>query len=124
MADAIIEQHKSCAYCSEFKPFSEYSDNWRAKDGKDHRCKVCVREYQMARYYDETDDYKDRQLANARQFNRENPGYNRQWRKNNPGYARQWRKDNPDKVAEYKRRYYAKRKARKAKGEDVHERAV
>jgi len=38
--------------------------------------------------------------------------YQRAWLAANPGYIEQWKKDNPDKVREYARKYYHKRKSK------------
>ena len=49
--------------------------------------------------------------------------YNREWRKSHPELMKasrdRWRKANPDKIKEYNRRQYERRKALKQKGADT-----
>jgi len=44
---------KKCSKCCEYKPFDEFHNQKKCKDGKICNCKMCVKAYQKAHYTDE-----------------------------------------------------------------------
>lgn len=50
-----MAESKACSYCGTVKPLSEYHNQTKAKDGKQHRCKTCAKEL-ASKWYRENKD--------------------------------------------------------------------
>lgn len=91
---------KRCSKCGEEKPATlEYFHRRNlSRDGLCHKCKVCVRAYQVAN--------RERIAERRRTYRAESPKYKE--------YMRAWRAENRAHVAEYEHAYWAMNKERKA----------
>lgn len=138
---------KTCYKCKLEKPVDEFYNNRKTKDGKDHRCKQCARDYKAAnrdkftRY--ETDRYNRkrkeiREKVNAKYVHR----YTRipSTPESIKASKNKWKKKNPHKLTEYASRrraaqynqvppdvdlkaiqeIYKEARQRRLNGEDVH----
>jgi len=61
---------KTCSICGESKPHSEYHNNKSKPDGKDHRCKACIKERDRLRYQRKREEILAHK-ANYRRANRD-----------------------------------------------------
>lgn len=89
---------KTCSYCGQSKPLSEFHKDKSRKDGLQYRCKICDRP-------------KNKRWQ---QNNREKELFrNRCWRQANPDKeierGKRWRQSNPDKVNARSAKYRATR---------------
>lgn len=85
---------KTCSKCGETKPLTEYGKKASNRDGRQARCKPCVK-------VDKAESWQ-RNLESNRAKNREHYLANREAR---IAWQVAWKKANPDKVAEYGRTY-------------------
>lgn len=82
MADVVVSEKQCCA-CGKIKPFADFCNLARSKDGKDFRCKPCKLEYDRAYMRQNAARVKLRKV----EYNRENAERNsktqRAWRERN-----------------------------------------
>lgn len=121
---------KTCSECRALKPLDDFHRNKARSDGRQSRCKACVKRYDQARQARDR-DRRNAQSAAYYAANREriNERY-RERRKNDPEWAeverarskayyeghraealensKRWRKANPERYAEHQRRWRAR----------------
>jgi len=103
-------ESKRCSKCKIEYPMSDFYPDKRSTDGKESQCKHCKKEYnaknreliaarKSARYYENIDEIKKKQLE-YRELHREEAR----------ATSRKWREDNPEKAKENVRKYYTENK--------------
>ena len=108
---------KTCKYCQECKPLSEFSKSAASKDGLQNRCKSCMKLYrernktsitnQRKEYYAKNKDNIIQKSKNYYLANKDRcRAYQREWIKNNPEKCAQYQKNYAPKLLEYQRNRY------------------
>lgn len=86
MPDEHTESGRPCTRCGIWKPLTDYSPNWRYRDGYMRRCKACMNELGRQHYAKKKLDPK--------------------WYAERRAKARRWLRDNPEKFEVQKRRAF------------------
>lgn len=107
---------KHCHGCDQPKPLDEFGRRSASKDGRNSRCKACMRAYHRA-YYQANKARRRAQLRRHYAAHRERyRDYARERRRKYPkkiaAYHAQWRRKNPHKVRAMRRRAYQRQKER------------
>jgi len=93
--------YKTCSKCKETKPVGEFHKNRSRVDGYAHRCKLCVKQYQIDNAKAIAKYNKQYQIDNAKAI-AENK---KQYRIDNAKAIKQYRIDNAKAIAENKKQY-------------------
>lgn len=124
--------HKACSKCGETKPLTDYGVKSAARDGRNSRCKPCVKvdkaeswqrhlESNRAKNRANYLAHREARIAGQAAWKKANPDkvreYGRIWRERNPGRdtedTRRWIAENPERAAVNFKRNTLKRRARK-----------
>ena len=108
--------YKTCSKCKETKPVGEFHKNRSRVDGYAHRCKLCVKQYQIdnakaiAKYNKQYQIDNAKVIAeNKKQYRIDNAKAIKQYRIDNAKAIaennKQYRIDNATAIAEYKKQY-------------------
>lgn len=103
---------KVCKICGEEKPLDDYHKARDNRDGKDSRCKACVK-IGLAKWKKENREHvKQRDKDYRKEHKEDRTEYNKQWHKDHPGHKLEWERENRKKNPE---RYRNKTRRRRAK---------
>lgn len=89
---------KVCTKCGEEKALVDFSNRSAAKDGKQPKCKACVKKYR--------EENKERISEQKREYHRAN-------REHRLEYNREYRQANKERISEQKREWYQANKERR-----------
>lgn len=98
----MSEPSKACSMCGEVKPLSSFSTDRRRKDGRQARCLVCHRAYQV--------EWKQRNPERYRELRRQEyaqrKGKIATWRAANRDRIKQWDRDRRARMTKAEREAY------------------
>jgi len=92
---------KTCTKCEQEKPLEEFHKHKGFKDGRQSRCKGCVKQYY--------ENNKDHIREQKKQYQQNNKEKRKQYLENNKEhfkeYRKQYRENNREKMREYRKQY-------------------
>ncbi|NOR84505.1 hypothetical protein GQ473_00160 [archaeon] len=84
---------KICSKCGIEKDLDAFSNNKTRKDGKQHQCRDCNKQY--------SDTHKEEIKLNNAKWIKEHPNYYNQYQKDNPEYRKQYRETHKEEIKQY-----------------------